>query len=372
MNLQLIDTQEALLSMLAKAQNLRNDPPSFYFDCEGYKLGRFGTLDLLQLHILPLAQTFVIDLFTLQHQAFNVPDSGCTLQDILESESIAKVFFDVRNDSDALYSHFQVRVRGVVDLQLLEYFQPGRIGRHLLSLKACIERDCNLLDDDRCSWILRKQKGLQMLMQNTNARPYPCQQRPLSRVLLHYCAGDVQYLPHLFIVYSENLSKQTWKNIARESKRRVTQSQQPTYDPQGKGRGKGPYCHARQAGTQRDRHLQSSTTRQGMGNSDPKEQPATPFPSITPAVGGVRAPEDTPYVDLPIRELQSSCLPLTASIPPLPLRHQPVQFIKEGSRRRHRKKTQSPDHDYLIDDLDWTICDKDCGWCGRCYAASSI
>ena len=70
MDFHLIDNEEGPLSMLAKVKKLRNEPAPFYIDCEGHKLGRSGTLDLMQLHVLRLAQTFVVDLFTLRHKAF--------------------------------------------------------------------------------------------------------------------------------------------------------------------------------------------------------------------------------------------------------------------------------------------------------------
>ena len=57
---------------------------------------------------------------------------------ILESEQFPKVFFDVRNDSDGLYSHFQIKLSGVVDLQLLEFATRGVLGKYLKGLSKCI------------------------------------------------------------------------------------------------------------------------------------------------------------------------------------------------------------------------------------------
>ncbi|KAH7176406.1 hypothetical protein EDB81DRAFT_751773 [Dactylonectria macrodidyma] len=48
---------------------------------------------------------------------------GPTLKSILESPTIPEVFYDVRKDSDALYSHFDIRLRGIKHLpQLREVF----------------------------------------------------------------------------------------------------------------------------------------------------------------------------------------------------------------------------------------------------------
>ncbi|KAL2060851.1 hypothetical protein VTL71DRAFT_8903 [Oculimacula yallundae] len=46
-----------------------------------------------------------------------------TLKEILECPDITKIFFDVRNDADALFAHFGIHLRGTLDLQLLENYQ---------------------------------------------------------------------------------------------------------------------------------------------------------------------------------------------------------------------------------------------------------
>jgi 3'-5' exonuclease len=65
-----------------------------------------------------------------QRQAFETAGpGGQTLRAILESSYYPKVFFDARNDSDALNSHFEIGLRGVVDLQLLEFTSRPQRGR---------------------------------------------------------------------------------------------------------------------------------------------------------------------------------------------------------------------------------------------------
>ena len=77
-------------------------PPCFYLDLEGNNLSRHGTVSLLTLLIHPERSVYLVDLAELGDQAFTTPGSnGSTLKSILESPAIVKVFFDVRNDSDA-------------------------------------------------------------------------------------------------------------------------------------------------------------------------------------------------------------------------------------------------------------------------------
>ena len=112
-----IDNEDALRCLIHEIDGIASDTPSFYIDVEGCKLGRFGTLDLLQIYVLPLRETFIVDVFTLKHAAFDTSFRGTSLRTLLESSSTKKVFFDVRNDSDAMFSLYNVLLGGVVDLR---------------------------------------------------------------------------------------------------------------------------------------------------------------------------------------------------------------------------------------------------------------
>jgi len=71
--------------------------------------------------VQPRNYIYIVDVHKLQSAAFNTATAdGTTLKSILESTGIIKVFFDLRNDSDALYHHFGVRLCGVEDIQLME------------------------------------------------------------------------------------------------------------------------------------------------------------------------------------------------------------------------------------------------------------
>jgi len=238
---QLIDTEGALRSALNRLKGHPNEPPSYYIDTEGHKLGRSGTLDLLQLHVLPLQETLVIDIYTLQQKAFNTSSQGLSLKMLLESSSIAKVFFDVRSDSDALFSHYEILLEGVVDLQMMEYFQPGRGGRHLRGLKDCITQDSGLMPEEIQDWSLTKDSVVESFSTVATPQNYLSQLRPLPDILLTYSVGDVKHLPHLYEIYRQCLSKQVWNLVRKESQKRLQQSRQSAYDPDSKRKWKGPF-----------------------------------------------------------------------------------------------------------------------------------
>jgi hypothetical protein len=139
-----------------------------------------------------------------------------------------------------MFSHYNITLDGVVDLQLMEYFQEGRTGRYLTGLKRCIERDSGLPSDDIRPWIQVKEE-VARLYQDADQDYLPSQTRPLPENLLLYAAGDAEHLPTLYQTYRRTLTKQAWEKVKSESQKRLRQSRQPHYDPQGKQKGKGPY-----------------------------------------------------------------------------------------------------------------------------------
>jgi exonuclease 3'-5' domain-containing protein 1 len=88
-----------------------------------------------QYHIME--SVYVLDITTLEVSTFNtvvperekrelvcIPGPITTFKEVLESPDTPKIFFDVRNDADALFAHFGIHLRGTLDLQLLENFKP--------------------------------------------------------------------------------------------------------------------------------------------------------------------------------------------------------------------------------------------------------
>jgi exonuclease 3'-5' domain-containing protein 1 len=114
-----------------------------YIDLEGVALCREGSLSIFTLFLdIPKPEVVLIDVYTLCAQAFNTPGTlGKTLTDILQDVNIPKVFFDVRNDSDALFAHFGVALQGVQDVQLMESATRNTtISRKFVSeLTKCIQ-----------------------------------------------------------------------------------------------------------------------------------------------------------------------------------------------------------------------------------------
>lgn len=107
-----VDTESKIATLVGRLQGLPTKPPSLYIDLEGVNLSRHGSISIIQIYVLPFEETYLVDIHSLQEKAFSqtASDKSQTLLGILESPDTPKVFFDVRNDSDALFSHFNVKL----------------------------------------------------------------------------------------------------------------------------------------------------------------------------------------------------------------------------------------------------------------------
>ncbi|PSN72918.1 hypothetical protein BS50DRAFT_475485, partial [Corynespora cassiicola Philippines] len=212
MQTEVVDTMEdirALVDVLVEKNQgrLSNSPPIMYIDIEGKDLCREGTMSIFTLLLctgmeISNTRAYLIDVHVLGEHAFNTAGSKQkTLKDILQDGMIKKVFFDVRNDSDALFAHFDVALRGVEDVQLMEsatrQTTPSRM--FVSGLTKCIEQNLApaLFGNRMAAWKLAKQKGEQLFMTAKGGSYEVFNQRPMPAALIAYCVGDVQCLPKL-------------------------------------------------------------------------------------------------------------------------------------------------------------------------------
>lgn len=209
--------------------------PSVYIDLEGVNLSRHGTVSIMQIYCLPTECTYLLDVYTLDGRCFSTPGTkGRTLKHILESKEIIKVFFDVRNDSDALYSKYQINLAGIYDLQLMELATRTFPKRCVNGLSKCIERDAPLSHHERLTWVQTKDSGLRLFAPEKGGRYEVFNERPLPEGIKSYCAQDVQILPRLWKHYDNKISRKWRERVVTESKARVQLSQSASYC--GKGR----------------------------------------------------------------------------------------------------------------------------------------
>jgi exonuclease 3'-5' domain-containing protein 1 len=233
---------------------LRYEPPvplspTMYIDLEGVNLCREGSISILTLLIhtgIPTGRVYLIDVHTLGAQAFNTAGAKQkTLKDILQDERIPKVFFDVRNDSDALFAHFGVALQGVEDVQLMESATRKTTAsrKFLNGLTKCVEKEWSMSIDSigLVRWKRAKEKGERLFKPEYGGSYDVFNQRPIPEDISSYCVGDVQYLPELRDrFYTQGAGR--WQDLVDvETKKRVAMSQRSDYQPHGRDKAMAPW-----------------------------------------------------------------------------------------------------------------------------------
>ena len=221
--------------------------PTIYIDLEGVDLCRMGSLSILTLMIdtgIPTRRVYLFDVHLLSADAFNAAGvKQKTLKDILQDDKIPKVVFDVRNDSDALFTHFGVRLQGVEDVQLMESAtrRDTRSRKFLSSLAKCIEKNALICGSDLVNWKLVKERGERLFKVEHGGSCEVFNQRPIPEEILAYCVGDVQYLPELRDRFWKTRTFQWQDLVNEENKKRVAESQKLEYQPHGPDKTMAPW-----------------------------------------------------------------------------------------------------------------------------------
>jgi exonuclease 3'-5' domain-containing protein 1 len=227
-----------------------SSPPSvLYIDFEGVDLCRQGSISILTL-LVDSGDCYLFDVHTLDALAFDTAGATTTktLKAILQQEDARKVFFDVRNDSDALSAHYGVILNGVEDVQLLESATrkttPAR--KYLSGLAKCIEN--NVVNWPHplslATWKSAKREG-ECLFKAEHGGSYEVfNQRPISRAVVVYCIGDVLCLPELYnrlYLVPGAPTDRRQDLIKTETKRRIASTYAPGYQPYRGARALAPW-----------------------------------------------------------------------------------------------------------------------------------
>lgn len=242
---QFIDTKKGVVSMLDTLCRTRAPCMELYMDLEGVSLSRHGSMSLIQIWVHTIRKAYILDIHTLGAEAFNTAKPGKekeSLRKILESSTVTKYFFDVRNDSDALFSHYGIKLDTdtVVDVQLLELATRRGRKERLQGLDACISRAAVLHGDALAKWQDTKHAGQKLFAPVEGGSYEVWNVRPLADTLLKYCVQDVQYLPALAKIYQQRLSP-TWAlRVQEETSRRLEESWSADYVPNGIHKALGP------------------------------------------------------------------------------------------------------------------------------------
>ncbi|KAK5655309.1 hypothetical protein OQA88_5876 [Cercophora sp. LCS_1] len=239
----LVDSASSLQGLLESLEALPPSVPCLYVDLEGVNLCRHGTVSILTIFVEPQNKAYLVDIHTMQSAAFVTSSStGTTLKSVLESPSIVKVFFDVRNDSDALFTHYGIRLQGIEDVQLME--NAGRqFGNRdfIFGLDRCITRDLPITPAERAEWKEIKDRGKALFAPEIGGSYAVFNQRPMAKDIERYCVNDVVLLPKLRNLYWQKLDVGWRWMVTVATAERVQESQSPSYQPQGESKRLSPW-----------------------------------------------------------------------------------------------------------------------------------
>jgi hypothetical protein len=191
-------------------------------DFEGVKLCRHGPLCLVQLTCSDdPSLVYVLDVHMLGKRSLMMQTpNGTSMKSLMEDENIRKVWFDPRNDIDALWHQFGIMPRGVFDLQIAEVADRRKRGLNVhfvQGLHKCLTQ-CPALQPEQKVFAERITTLGRSLFEPRNGGNYEIfQQRPLNPVILVYAAHDSRYMLALYDQYM-NAIDQTWvRRVCRAS-----------------------------------------------------------------------------------------------------------------------------------------------------------
>lgn len=140
---------------------------------------------------------------------------------VLELSAIPKVFFDVQNDSDALYSHFAIKLAGIEDIQLMELATRTFLKKYVNGLSKCIEKDARMSLMQRVEWKSVKEKGVKLFNPKHSGSYEVFNTCLLAKEVREYCIQDVQFMPKLWAVYSPKLTSEWQRKVDIMTNKRV-------------------------------------------------------------------------------------------------------------------------------------------------------
>lgn len=222
--------------------------PTIFIDLEGVNLGREGELCLLAIHHTISKRSFVVDVHCLGASTFSTPasDGTTTLKTILESPTIAKGIFDVRNDSAALYHGFGVRLQCMHDVQLLEIVARPQIWansrRFRSGLDKVVRSHSNMTAAETANWTATKILGVRLFAPEKGGDYDVFKQRPLNPLLIPYSINDVVCLPQLFEKFTNNLSKHAKRDVESKTEQAILETLSSQYQGKGRDRTFSPWA----------------------------------------------------------------------------------------------------------------------------------
>ena len=222
----LIDTHEklkAFLPTLLKLKASTRTAPELTLDSEGWNLGMYGTLTVLQMRIRNLNHTYIFDVLALEgKKMFEMEgDEGQSLKKTLESKEHIQLWWDIRQDTEALFHHYDILIGSRIDVQLMK-LATRHSPQHewLWGLASAVRDEGSAWIDpyELESWVWKKKQAKYFF----RGSDYQCfNERPLSFTALEYAAGDADVIERLYDSYLPRMTEERWELVVVETDNRL-------------------------------------------------------------------------------------------------------------------------------------------------------
>lgn len=223
--IQFVDTNALLLDLLRKIEN--QEKKIVAVDFEGRKLNREGELCLVQIALHGNWKlVYVVDVVTLGANGLTAiaTPKGLSIKSLFESQDYMKVWFDTRNDVDALYHQFGILPKNMFDLQLSEVVDRRRKGytvSYVYGLGRVLRDSPKLTERQKDFADIVGTQGKALFEPTCGGRYEAFQERPLHPTLLVYAAHDVRYMFTLHEFFGGAMTETEVGKIVKESQTRA-------------------------------------------------------------------------------------------------------------------------------------------------------
>ncbi|KDR77140.1 hypothetical protein GALMADRAFT_246361 [Galerina marginata CBS 339.88] len=169
-------------------------------------------------------------------------DDGRSLKDILQSDNTKKIFYDVRNDADALFNLYAIELENTYDLQLLKV-AARRSSKIRVRFVSGLGKTIDTYLCPPSEWKRIKDAGALLFAPEKGGSYEVFESRPLDERIQAYAAQDVALLFDLQLVLESRLgfADEDWKRrILSASASRVAEAHSQFYSGHGQHRAVAP------------------------------------------------------------------------------------------------------------------------------------
>ena len=170
------------------------------------------------------------------------------MSDTWQSHTIVlllKLFYDVRNDADALFNLYRVDLKNAFDVQLLEV-AARRAGNNYSPVVTGLAKAVEQYLPPLADWVRVKAEGSALFDPKKGGSYEIFEQRPLDPRILLYSAQDVSILFLLETtlekqIREKNGSVKNWRQrVSKASTKRAAEAHSVTYEAKGRHRIRAP------------------------------------------------------------------------------------------------------------------------------------